>query len=43
MLLLQSSIEFTQYNETDKQILNSAFGEYLPMSISLEIENILNA
>lgn len=33
---------FTQYNETDKQILNSAFGEYLPMSISLEIENILN-
>ena len=33
---------FTQYNEADKQILNSAFGEYLPMSISLEIENILN-
>lgn len=28
--------------EADKQILNSAFGEYLPMSISLEIENILN-
>lgn len=33
---------FTQYDETNKQILNSAFGEYLPMSISLEIENILN-
>lgn len=28
--------------EADKQILNSAFGEYLPMSISLEIENLLN-
>lgn len=33
---------FTQYDESNKQILNSAFGEYLPMSISLEIENILN-
>lgn len=33
---------FTQYNESNKQILNSVFGEYLPMSISLEIENILN-
>lgn len=34
---------FTQYNEADKQILNSVFGEYLPMSISLEIENLLNS
>lgn len=33
---------FTQYDESNKQILNSAFGEYLPMSISLEIENLLN-
>lgn len=33
---------FTQYDETNKQVLNTAFGEYLPMSISLEIENLLN-
>ncbi len=33
---------FTQYDESNKQILNSAFGEYLPMSLSLEIENLLN-